>query len=124
MSLDVYLCQLTSHAGYCANCGGRGIEQVYAEVFAGNITHNLGEMADEAGIYQVLWRPEELGITFASEIIPALEAGLSLLRGDPARFQLFNPSNGWGDYERLVSFVDSYLAACRSNPTAKVVASR
>ncbi len=31
------------------------------EVYSANITHNLGEMADKAGIYYALWRPEEKG---------------------------------------------------------------
>jgi signal transduction histidine kinase len=31
-------------------------------LFVSNITHNLNIMADKAGIYQHLWRPEEIGI--------------------------------------------------------------
>lgn len=27
-----------------------------------NITHNLGKMAEAAGIYHALWRPDEIGI--------------------------------------------------------------
>lgn len=30
------------------------------EVYSANITHNLGRMAAEAGIYEALWRPGEL----------------------------------------------------------------
>ena len=33
--------------------------------YSANITHNLGKMAEEAGIYKHLWRPEEIGITKA-----------------------------------------------------------
>ena len=39
------------------------------EVYSANITHNLGLMAEEAGIYQPLWRPEELGIKTAAGLI-------------------------------------------------------
>lgn len=46
MSLDVYL-------------EGPPVPQ---DVFWANITHNLGRMADEAGIYKHLWRPEEIGM--------------------------------------------------------------
>jgi hypothetical protein len=43
------------------------------EVYSDNITHNLGEMADAAGIYKALWRPEEIGITKAAELVPAVQ---------------------------------------------------
>lgn len=49
MSLDVYLTATRP-----------------TEVCALNITHNLGRMAKEAGIYQHLWRPEEIGVTKAA----------------------------------------------------------
>ena len=90
------------------------------EVFSANITHNLNRMAEEAGIYKHLWRPEELGITTAEELIEPLEAGLALLQADPARFAAFDAPNGWGRHENLVDFVRSYLAACHENPDAKV----
>lgn len=94
------------------------------EVFSRNITHNLNVMAEEAGIYQALWRPEDLDINYAGELIEPLETGLDLLRGNPNRFKKFNPENGWGSYEGLVTFVENYLAACRANPDAAVEVSR
>lgn len=93
-------------------------------VYDGNITHNLGKMADAAGIYQHLWRPEELGITQAKGLIEPLTEGLALLRADPDRFKSHNPPNGWGDYDGLVRFVSEYLAACTEYPEATVRASR
>ena len=44
-------------------------------VYDANITHNLGKMAGEAGIYEALWRPEEIDKTKASEIVELLEKG-------------------------------------------------
>lgn len=90
------------------------------EVFTANITHNLGIMAREAGIYHHLWRPDELDITKAQGLIEPLTLGLDSLRRDRARFERFNPENGWGDYDGLVSFVESYLQACMSYPDADV----
>lgn len=90
------------------------------DVFWRNITHNLNTMAEDAGLYQHLWRPEELGITKASELIDPLRAGLELLVSDPKRFRAFNPSNGWGSYEGLVEFVRRYLEACIENPDATI----
>jgi len=94
------------------------------EVFSANITHNLNKMAAEAGIYKHLWRPEEIGITKARELIEPLRAGLELLRNNPRRFKKFNPPNRWGNYDGLVEFVSEYLAACERWPDADVSVSR
>ena len=93
-------------------------------VFDGNITHNLNMMAEEAGIYKHLWRPEEIGITLAGQLIEPLTAGLELLKSDPERFKKFNPENGWGHYEGLVDFVEEYLKMCIEYPDAEVDANR
>jgi hypothetical protein len=94
------------------------------EVYWRNITHNLNKMAEEAGIYEVLWRPEELGITKAAELIDPLTVGLEKLKADPERFKQFNAPNGWGDYDSLVDFVETYLEACIDTPNAEVSVSR
>jgi len=107
MSLDVYLTEVRE-----------------TTIYDRNITHNLNKMAEEAGIYKHLWRPEEIGITKASQLIEPLRAGLGLLLTDPERFKKFNPPNGWGDYEGLVNFVSEYLATCEENPNASVRVSR
>lgn len=107
MSLDVYL-----------------VETKPTEVYWRNITHNLTGMAQKAGIYKHLWRPEEIGITHAKQLIKPLTRGLTKLRKAPDCFKKFNPDNGWGSYEALVSFVEAYLAACIKNPDAEVRVSR
>jgi hypothetical protein len=93
-------------------------------VFDANITHNLNTMADEAGIYQALWRPEEIGATVGRDLIPVLQAGLARLVAHPKRFKAFNPENGWGSYAGLVKFARSVLAACEDNPDATIRVSR
>ena len=109
MSLDVYL-----------------TKKILQEVnfFEYNITHNLGPMAKEAGLYKHLWRPEELNITKAHQLIEPLKQGLSKLIRDPEKYKLLNPENGWGNYDNLVSFVDQYLKACVQNPDGDVRVSR
>lgn len=93
-------------------------------VFDYNITHNLGKMATEACIYQCLWRPEEIGITKAEQLIDPLTTGLALLENDPAYFKQFNSENGWGTYENFVEFVRLYLEACKENPDAEISVGR
>lgn len=93
-------------------------------VFDANITHNLSGMANAAGIYQHLWRPDELGITTAGDLIEPLTAGLHRMIDDPATFQAFNPDNGWGSWKVFVPWVAEYVAACRRWPTATIRISR
>ena len=107
MSLDVYLTRTQP-----------------TTVFDANITHNLGAMAEEAGIYKHLWRPEEIGITKASQLIETLREAITLMRADPTRFEKHNASNGWGLYEHFVPWLERYLAACEEYPDADVGVSR
>lgn len=106
MSLDFYLSQ----------------KKVVA-VFSDNITHNLVEMAKAAGIYMHLWRPHEIGITRAKELIAPLEEGLRKLKENPQEYSKYNSSNGWGMYENFVPFVERCLDACRKYPNAKITTS-
>ena len=94
------------------------------DVYSANITHNLNTMASEAGIYNELWRPDEIAVSRAGDLIAPLERGLELLRSDEPRFRAFDASNGWGRYEHLVEFVEKYLEACKASPDAEVSVSR
>jgi hypothetical protein len=94
------------------------------EIFSQNITHNLGAMAEEAGIYKHLWIPEEIGITTAIDLIQPLKEGVALMKKEPERFKKFNASNGWGMYEDFVPWIERYIEACELNPGSKVSVSR
>ncbi len=93
-------------------------------VFDANITHNLGKMARAVGLYEYLWCPEELGISRAGDLIPALKMGLAALEFEPPRFLEYEAPNGWGRYCDFVPFVRKYLAACEEYPDATIRASR
>lgn len=120
MSLDFYL-ETEPMPHVCTECGHTGAKS--QEVFWRNITHNLGKMADKAGVYQVLWHPNDNGQVRAKDIVPTLKAGLSDLMNRRAYFEQFNAPNGWGTYEHFVPFVESVLDACEANPEALVRAS-
>ena len=107
MSLDVYL-----------------VDESGKELYSRNITHNLTDMADEAGIYQCLWRPEEIDITHARQLIEPLEKGVALLATHKSTFERFNSPNGWGMWEHFLPFCADYLQACRDHPDAWVKVSR
>ena len=94
------------------------------EIYSANITHNLNEMAREAGIYQSVWRPEELGIRQANDLIEPLRQGITLLKSDPERFKKFDAPNGRGTYEQFVPWLEQYLSACLATPHATVEVNR
>jgi len=94
------------------------------EVFWANITHNLTEMANAAGIYTHLWRPEDIGITLASELIAPLEIGLAAMKADPDKYREYDSPNGWGTYDDFVPWIERYIEACKQNPDAEVSVSR
>jgi len=94
------------------------------EVFSRNITHNLTAMAKAAGIYEVLWRPDENGYTKAYQCIEPLSDGLLDLVQNKTVFENYNSPNGWGMYEHFVPFVTAILSACCENTETNVVVSR
>ena len=80
-------------------------------------------MAKAVGLYEVLWRPEEVGITTTSQMIPFLEKGLKELEANPDKYKAFNPPNGFGSYEDFVGFCKLVLHNCREYPDAVIEAS-
>lgn len=125
MSLDVYLygnpemvkCE-------CETCGHVHEHEQTDLKFEYNITHNLGEMAEASGLYGYLWRPDEHNISLAFDLITPLKKGLKLLQDQPDKYKAFNPTNKWGDYDGLCTFVQKYLDACEQNPDATIEVSR
>lgn len=140
MSLDVSL-----YRNYLVSYDeGKTLEPRREEVYSANITHNLGKMAEAAGIYEALWRPyqlkpgydipeddydaeyafEEANPVKAHEIIEIIEKGLTDMKKRPKHYEKFNSPNGWGTYEHFVPFIEKYLAALKEFPEAQVVCDR
>ena len=136
MSLDVSLVR-KKWTSYDA---GKTLTEETEEVYGANITHNLGDMAEEAGIYEALWRPhrmidgydipeddyedeceyEDSVTILAKDIISKLEEGLKDLKDRPEHFKKMDSPNGWGLYVNFVPFVEKYLKACKEYPEAIV----
>ena len=113
MSLSVYLIE-----NVCPMCGHCD------EVYDANITHNLTEMANAAGIYDIVWRPEENGIKSAKQLIEPLEAAIADMKANRKKYEAYNAPNGWGTYKHFVPWLEKYLAACKEHPYAAVEVSR
>ena len=140
MSLDV-----TLYRNYLISYDeGVTLEPRREEVYSANITHNLNKMADEAGIYNALWRPyslkpgynipeddlqaeykfEEDNPVRAHEIIDIIEKGLEDMKARPKHYEKFNSSNGWGMYHNFVPWIEKYLTALKKFPESQVVCDR
>lgn len=125
MGLTVYLESDEKEKDCCCDkCGHNHVTTGKELFYSANITHNLNDMAEQAGIYKELWRPEEIGITKAQQLELPLSSGLVKLLENPTHYKLYEAENGWGTYEGFVKFVQLYLAACVKYPNANVIASR
>jgi hypothetical protein len=123
MSLDVYLYgpesveDCSAYEFYCPECDQphthHHARTIRPSLYDNNITHNLGKMAKEAGVYDLVWRPDEHGVTKAGQLIDVLRTGITLLKSDPKRFEKLNASNGWGMYQHFVPFLEQYLEVSR-----------
>ncbi len=100
------------------------VDEITDTVFDANITHNLGSMAAEAGIYKYLWRPEKNNIEFANQLINPLQTAIKDMEERPDYYKAFNAENGWGTYKDFVPWLKRLLQACIDNPDAKVESSR
>ena len=113
------------------------------ELYRANITHNLGKMAEAAGIYDALWRPyrlhkdykhfdiyeEEMAFEdavsiYSSDIVDIVEKGYKKLKSKPLYYSKYNSPNGWGMYEHFAPWVEKYLKALKKYPDAKVLVDR
>lgn len=88
MSLDVSLNRKADEQIVCSECGQHYFPNY--SVYDANITHNLGEMAEAAGIYGIVWRPEENGITTAEQLIEPLEKAIADMKARPEYYEQFN----------------------------------
>lgn len=93
-------------------------------LYTNNITHNMTHMAAAAGLYQCLWRPEEISCNRAYQLQHRLNVGLTHLSQNPEEYKKYEPENGWGSWETFVGFCMDYLDACNKYPGALIRVSR
>ena len=112
-------------------------------VYDANITHNLGKMAREAGIYEACWRPYRLHPDYketenydeemrfeqehpmkAKDIILLLDRGIVAMKSRPEYYKGFDSENGWGLYVNFLPWLERYYEACKQYPDAKIEISR
>ena len=83
-------------------------------------------MAMAAGIYNIIWRPEEVfgDNVQCRQLVAPLRVGIGLLVSEPDRYKQFDPPNGWGDYDGFMEFLKELLWICICHPNAYVHACR
>lgn len=99
------------------------------------ITHNLNSVVSELGLlvgltyYEVIWRPDELfglkngevPVCLVLKVLPDLIKNLLKFED---RLTEYLPSNGYGTFEGLVSFLCDYLKECYRNKEAYIYCCR
>lgn len=101
MSLDFSLCQV------------REVEEVSL-----NITHNLTDMAEALGVYQMLWRPEEIPGLKAKDMLEPLGKAIAELSINPRKYKKYEAPNGWGTIEHFLPWLKKVREACEEYPEA------
>lgn len=121
MSLSIYLYgPEETKPCECSHCGNGHTKIEREELFEANITNNLYKMADEAGISQCLFNPEEVGIIKAYQVIAPLTHGLTKMKLNPEKYKAFDSTNGWGTYDQFIPWIERYLCACEEYPNAVI----
>lgn len=143
LSFDKYISQLPTGWRRVANRDNTEWQEDNEELYWSNITHNLGDMASKAGIYEACWRPymlhsdyvepkdyvaemefEEAHPMFAKDIILLLEKGYEDMKTRPEYYKQFDSENGWGTYDNFLPWVKKYFNACKEYPDAEICVSR
>lgn len=122
MSLDIYLRNTKT-----IQCDCGKIHELETElVFDANITHNLTEMADKAGLYDPLWNGHIEGhvIETAGDLAHILNPAIRHMDLNPDYYRQFNANNGWGTYEQFVPWLEKLRDNCLEYPKAKIKISK
>lgn len=85
-----------------------------------NIGNDFSPLAKKAGIYTHIWKPEELEIANAKDLIEPLSEGLKKLKENPMEYTKLGLEGGFVPWRGFVIFVEEYLKACVEWPKAKI----
>jgi len=122
MSLDIYLSdkELKKCECECSHCGNKHHYETTDLLFHRNITHNLGQMAAECGVYPYIWRHDENGVKKASDLIEPVEKAIAELHSNPEKYKKLEPKNKWGTYTTFFNFLNELYLVCNQYPEAIV----
>lgn len=85
-----------------------------------NITNNLIDFAIALNCYECIWKPKNLNIITAYQLLPHLyEAYYNVIKYGDIYLSLL-PKNGWGTKEQFLNFIDQYIEACITYPNTLI----
>jgi hypothetical protein len=82
----------------------------------GNYTANVSRMWTEALGYPL----SDLTDKTAGDCRADLERAVTDMTANPAKYQAMNPSNGWGNYDGALTYLDRLREACLAHPNALI----
>jgi len=84
------------------------------------ITHNLTEMAEALGVYDILWHSGGLK---AYDILFKINTAISELTFNRKQYEIYESPNGWGTVNGMLSFLKRVKEDCEEYPDAKLLSS-
>ena len=91
-------------------------------VYGTNMTHNVAAMADEAGVYDLLWQAK--GSPKAGDLVAPLNGAIYDMEARPDHYKKFDAENGWGTYEQFLPWLREVRDMCVEYPDAEIEVSR
>lgn len=101
---------------------------VYLEIFTGkkfievadcgNYTYNVYRMYQNA--FSNFNGIKVLAGMSAKQAIPILESAIKNMKSSPEEYKLLNPSNGWGNYEGALNYLEGILLECKEHPLTEI----
>jgi hypothetical protein len=115
MSLDITL----TKKSVCPHC--KTELDVIEDGFEANITHNLHNMANAAGI-GMLWSLKWMEVSgrIAADLIEPLAEAIRSMKANPSTYKKHDSSNGCGTYEQFLPWLEELHAKCVEMPDAKL----
>ena len=86
-------------------------------VVSKNITHNLGEMWRQLGVYDALYNSAGKK---AKDVLPVMREGLRLMVENPGKYKRFSATNGWGTYEQALPWLIELVAEFEEHPNGVI----
>lgn len=105
------------YARHSDDCGSIPLESI-------SIGGGLWRMAEQGGFYGYVWRPEEMGVTKASQMAVHLRRAIAWMESHRGDAPMFSGMGGPGSHAELLQSLREYLAACEEFPDADIEVSR
>lgn len=90
------------------------------------IVEDIGDMTwNVAPMYYDIFQPLPGGIRsldgmVSIDAIPILKTAIENMKNDPKKYKEMNPTNGWGNYEDALHYLNEILNRCCEHPKTTI----